>query len=72
MRPSVALGLFLAIAGFMILVLKPVYETAGPDRPLSVEAVGPVKETRPIPDWVGVLALLGGGGLLLGAQLRRR
>ncbi len=64
MRFPVALGLFLLFAGFMIMVLRPVYRTGERVHQEGLEASGPVEVYRPIPPWVGTASLTTGGVLL--------
>jgi hypothetical protein len=71
MRASTAFGGFLALAGFMILVLQPVYNAGAPDQPPGVEAVNPLQDIRPVPLWLGALSL-GTGSVLLGWSWIRR
>jgi hypothetical protein len=66
-----ALGLFLAISGAMVLVLRPVYRVPIAIDVRELETSGSTDETRPIPVWVGVVAI-GVGGLLLMIDRRRR
>ncbi|MBK6422922.1 MAG: hypothetical protein IPI38_10050 [Gemmatimonadetes bacterium] len=68
MRARTAVGLFLAVAGAMVLLLRPVYRGASPDLTGAVEATGPVEVYHPVPGWVGVLAVLAGGVLLVGGR----
>lgn len=70
MRFPVALGLFLLIAGFMIMVLRPVYRTGERGHQQGLEASGPVEVYRPVPPWLALVALATGGALL-GAASRR-
>lgn len=72
MRFPVALGLFLLVAGFMIMVLRPVYRTGERGRQEGLEASGPVEVYRPMPPWLGPVALATGGALLLVAAATRR
>lgn len=65
MRLLTALGLFLIIAGAMLLVLQPSYRVPHAVDVHQLEAVGPVDETRPIPPWVGVVSIVIGGAALL-------
>lgn len=65
MRFSSVLGLFLLTAGFMFLVLHPVYKSGERVQTEGIEATGPVDVYRPIPDWLSVSAVAGGGALLL-------
>lgn len=71
MRFPVAFGLFLLFAGFMILVLHPVYRTGERVRQEGLEASGPVEVTRPMPPWLGVTSMTAGGGLLVFAFATR-
>jgi hypothetical protein len=66
-----ALGVFLAVAGSMVLVLRPVYRVPGAVDVRELETSRSFDDTRPIPVWAGVLAL-GVGGLLLTVDRRRR
>lgn len=68
MRARTAFGLFLAVAGAMILLLRPVYRGAAPDPGTAVEATGPVEVYHPVPGWVGVIAVVAGGVLLVGGR----
>ena len=71
MRFPVALGLFLMIAGCMVLVLHPVYDTGERLPYQGVEAAGPVEVYRPVPTWVALSAVIGGGAMLLWSRRRR-
>lgn len=71
MRFLTALGVFLAVAGAMVLVLRPVYRVPGAVDVRELETSGSSDDTRPIPAWAGVLAI-GVGGLLLTIDRRRR
>lgn len=75
MRGRTALGIFLAAAGAIVLLLRPVYRGATPDPGAAVEATGPVQVYHPVPGWVGVVAVVAGGLLLASGQeavFRRR
>lgn len=72
MRFSVALGLFLAVAGFLILMLHPVYRTGERVTHQGIEAAGPTEISRPMPDWLGATMIIAGAALLLGSRARRR
>lgn len=71
MRFPVALGLFLLLAGFMISVLRPVYQTGERVLQSGIEATGPVEVYRPVPPWVGQASLACGGVLLVFAFTTR-
>ena len=71
MRFLTALGTFLAIAGAMVLVLRPVYQVPVAVDVRELETSGPSDESRPIPVWAGVLTI-GVGGVLLVIDRRRR
>jgi len=71
MRASTAFGGFLALTGFITLVLKPVYNAGRPTQPSGVEATLPMQEIRPVPPWLGALSL-GAGALLLAFSWVRR
>lgn len=70
MRGRTAVGIFLVLAGAMVLLLRPVYRAATPDPGGAVEATGPVEVYHPVPGWVGVLAVLLGGAILTGGLER--
>lgn len=75
MRGRTALGIFLAAAGAIVLLLRPVYRGAAPDPGAAVEAAGPVEVYHPVPGWVGVVAVVAGGLMLAAGQeaaFRRR
>ncbi len=71
MRFPVALGLFLLFAGFMIMVLRPVYRTGERVQQEGLEASGPVEVYRPMPPWLGLTSLATGGALLAFAIVSR-
>lgn len=64
MRFTTALGGFLALCGFVILVLRPVVNVGGARRLDAVEATEPAVQYRPIPPWVGAAGILTGAALL--------
>lgn len=72
MRASTAFGGFLLIGGLITVLLEPVY-VAGIILPADggVEATGPVKDIRPVPQWTALLSI-GVGALLLGFSWRTR
>jgi drug/metabolite transporter (DMT)-like permease len=66
-----AAGGFLAIAGVMILVLDPHYEVPAVPPPSDIEASRPSHDSRPIPRWVGDVALVVGAALLFSGMRPR-
>lgn len=73
MRGRTALGIFLVLAGALVLLLRPVYRGATPDPGAAVEAAGPVAIYHPVPGWLGVLAVVLGGALLAhGSEMASR
>jgi len=72
MRDRQVVGLFLLVAGAMFLILQPTYIVRSDIVIRGIEAESPVEEQRPIPGWVGVLAVLSGGALLLPEGVFRR
>ncbi len=64
MRGITAVGTFLIVAGIMILVLEPHYEVKRRTEVVNIEIAAPLRESRPIPRWVG-LAVLTAGSLAL-------
>ncbi|MEO8635701.1 MAG: hypothetical protein ABI587_10540 [Gemmatimonadales bacterium] len=72
MRGSTAVGLFLVLGGLMVLVLQPTYRVPVESNIRNLEATAPPEEYRPIPAWVGLLAIgAGAGALVLGARQPR-
>jgi hypothetical protein len=63
MRASTAIGLFLGIFGLMVLVLRPTYRVPLDGNIRDIEATAPLEEYRPIPSWVGLLAIGVGAGV---------
>lgn len=56
----------------MVTALRPVYRTSGRPPYRGVEAVGPLETYRPVPGWVGPVALGAGALLLIAASAPRR
>ena len=54
MRGITAVGTSLIVAGIMILVLEPHYEVKRSTEVVNIEIAVPLRESRPIPRWVGL------------------
>ncbi len=72
MRPSTACGGFLLLAGFITLVLKPVYQAGRLPPGPGVEATAPLDDIRPVPEWVATASLTAGILLLSYSWKTRR
>ena len=72
MRFLTALGVFLAVAGAMVLVLRPVYRVPVAVDVRELETSGTSDDSRPIPLGAGAVAIGVGGVLLMIDQFRVR
>lgn len=71
MRGTTAVGTFLIVAGILILVLEPHYQVKRHTEVVDIEIAAPLRESRPIPRWVG-LAVLTAGSLALFLSRERK
>lgn len=71
MRFLTALGLFVALSGLIVVVLRPVYRVPKAVDVQDVEATATMEQHRSIPTRLGIAAI-GAGAVALALSRRRR